>query len=314
MSIKRGHSKHTIRKQYVLEDVIEKTYGALKGISIKRGIEIPFNWIDAYAGTGTNPEEGCLGSPVIFKNIMNKYNWPYCARCIDKIPEHIQMLKGVVNYDNRFRFYIGDNSEILNGIVKRMPNNQFGILYLDPNGSPNWDVISEISQSITLNKIDILIHTPATSIKRNIGAGFAKKTLYDNLKSINKKHWHIHLCHPMGSDAWQWIMIIGTNHISWNLKSINFHGLDTPEGQAILNFVNHTKNTPSDKMVAPQTLLSGFEYIHHSKNAINMMDGADITYRSQRENLNTGICGNGKQFCNRTDFILSKYTKNLNKI
>jgi len=299
-----------------LEDVIEKTYGALKGISIKRGIEIPFNWIDAYAGIGSNPEEGCLGSPVIFKNIMIKHDWPYCARCIDEKP-HIQKLKSVIGDDQHFRFYIGDNSKILPIIAEKIRMDQFGILYLDPNGAPRpemWDSLSQITKLNSMSKIDILIHLHATSIKRNLGAKTRDKTLYENLKSVNKKMWYVHLCHPMNSDANQWIMLIGTNYIGWNLKSINFHGFNTPEGQAILNFVNHTKNTPSDKMVAPQTLLSGFEYIHHSKKAINMMDGDDITYRSHRENLNTGICGNGKQFCNRTDFILSKYTKNLNKI
>ncbi len=267
---KRGHSSHTIRKQYILEDVIERTCGALRGISIKTGYSTPFNWIDAYAGTGANPEEGCLGSPAIFKKLMQKFNWPYCARCIDAEKTHIQELKTAIGDDNQFRFYIGDNSKVLPGIITRIRHFSYGILYLDPNGSPNWSMLSEISQSNKMDKLDILIHIPATSIKRNIGAGFTEKTLYENLKSINKKHWHIHLCHPMGTDAWQWIMIIGTNYIGWNLKAIGFHGLDTPEGQAILNFTNHVKGTPYTDMVAPQTTLSGFEYKHHSETSKQM--------------------------------------------
>ena len=116
-----------------------------------------------------------------------------------------------------------------------------------------------------MSKIDIVIHLNATSIKRNIGAGFTDKSLYDQLKRINKKKWYVHLCHPMGSDAWQWIMLVGTNYIGWNLKSINFHGLDEPEGQAILNFTNHKKGTPYTEMVAPQKIFDGFNFIHHSE-------------------------------------------------
>lgn len=258
----RGYSQyHTPKKQELLTSLIKKTCGALRGIHLKHPQKnTTFHWVDAYAGPGYNTEVGCNGSPLIFQETVRLLKWPYLGYCIDKEVSSIRTLESNLKGDRYFSLYPGDCAEVIPEIFRTdITGDPYGILYMDNNGAPDFKTAGYVSGFDRLRHMDFVFHLPATSVKRNYGAGFTPDDLYDKLMKINKTKWFICSCHPVGSDAWQWVMILGTNYMGWKgLKSLGFYEITSSEGEAILNFVNHNKRTPPEMMKASQKPLSAF--------------------------------------------------------
>lgn len=257
----RGYSQHhTPTKQTILESIINRTCQTITGFRIQNSrIPYTFHWIDAYSGPGINPEVSCDGSPLIFQNTVIKNDLPYKAFCIDSNPDHITELKTRIGYDPGFRFFVGDNSKVVPEIVSEITDSPYGILYLDPNGEPNWDMAETVAYMHQFKHMDILMHFTATSYKRSVGAGIRGEDIVDRLKSINKRHWFICPCHHIGSDKHQWVMVLGTNYDKWKgLKRLGFFDINTPMGEALLNTFNHNRHTLPEDMKASQKPLTAF--------------------------------------------------------
>ena len=250
----RGVSHHTPKKQEILQSIIQKTVNTVKGFEHYSGSKYTFNWIDAYSGTGSNPEYNCQGSSVIFKQIVEGNGVKYIAHCIDENSESIGELKASIGSDNNFYYHVGDNFKITPDIFSHMAHNSYGILYLDPNGEPNWNIPINAYNQFKLKRMDLLIHFGATSLKRKFG-----EDLIEHIEKIEKDYWYICMCHPIQSDAWQWAMLLGTNYSKWKgLERLGFFNIDLSKGQSIINFLNHTRNTDPKYMKKPQKPLSAF--------------------------------------------------------
>jgi len=190
---------------------------------------------------------------------MIKERWSYIAHCIEKNPTTIEVLKNTVGRDRNFNFYCDDCGIVIQDVINHIPGDPYGILYMDNNGAPNFEVAQYVSNIERFRHFDILLHLPATSIKRCIGARMTDLDLIDQISRINKKYWYIHLCHPFGSDAWQWVMVFGTNFEKWKgLERLDFFNIKTTKGESILNTINHKKSTPAESMKEAQKPLFSF--------------------------------------------------------
>lgn len=249
-----GSSNHTIRKQELLSIVIQEFCNVMRGISIKYKKTHKIYWIDSYSGNGYYDDFKCDGSPVIFKKTMLKNGFDYNGFCIDKSEKYISELKNRL-LDDKIQCISGDNETVITDVLKKIPYNGYGILYLDPNGMPNWNIVNSLKH----HNIDILLHFPATSIKRNIGAKNIILDLKQELELINKKTWYICPCHHINSDAWQWCMLFGSNYNGWHgLKKEQFYDISTSKGESILNVFNHTKGVSYSDLKLPQMPLDLF--------------------------------------------------------
>jgi hypothetical protein len=114
----------------------------------------------------------------------------------------------------------------------------FGIIYIDPNNHQGrFKEIESFFNHKKFNKLDILIHISATSIKRVRKHNIAQEI--DNaIKNINKKCWLIRRPYS----AWQWTFLLGTN---WNafpdFDKQGFVSLDSKEGKLCLEVLCKTK-------------------------------------------------------------------------
>mgnify|MGYP001254996656 FL=1 len=253
-----GQSEHTVTKQEILLDTINAVYYALYGIKKKHGYNITFNWIDANSGCGKNLSCNCDGSPVIFQESMMQKKWPHMIYCVEKDPENIDSLKKSMIQNRFVRYFNCDHNEIIPTILTEIGDSPYGILYHDPNGEPSWNMLIDAANIQNTRKLDFLIHMSATNGVKRLSR-FGRSDLYNSVQKINKKHWYILPCHHIGSDAEQWCFLFGTNLEHFNsLKRIGYARIDESAGEAILNVVNHKKNTSPSDMIAPQKPLNAF--------------------------------------------------------
>jgi len=253
-----GQSHHTIVKQDMLCKTINAEYYALSGIGMKRGWDITFNWIYTNSGNGKHPEYGCDGSPVIFQDEMIQKKHPYMVYCIEKDPNNIESLKNSMIQNDYVKYYNADHNEVIPRILSNLNYNSHGILYHDPNGEPSWDMLINASRNQKTNKVDFLIHVSVTNgVKRLLHQG--RGDLIDSIRKINKSYWYILPCHHIGSDAFQWCFLFGTQFEEFkSLKHVGYKRLDESDGESILNIVNHKKQTPPREMIASQKPLNAF--------------------------------------------------------
>jgi len=252
-----GQSEHTITKQEILLKTINTVYFALTAIRNK-GYDATFNWIDTNSGSGKNQDFNCDGSPVIFQTAMMQKNWPHEIYCIEKSPANISSLKNSMIQRDNVRFFNCDHNEVVPSILSEFKKIPYGMLYHDPNGEPSWNMLCDASNNFNSRKMDFLIHISVTNgVKRLFNHG--RDDLYHSLQKIDKKYWYILPCHHIGSDAFQWCFLLGTNYDRFkSLKTIGYVRFDESAGESILNIVNHLKRTPPEEMIASQKPLNAF--------------------------------------------------------
>jgi hypothetical protein len=129
-------------------------------------------------------------------------------------------------------------------IARSLPENAYGLVYADPNGIPDFDMLSKVSSISKLDKFDILIRYNAAAVKRNeFQTG---ERMLDHISRINKKFWIIRELRP--GDIWQWTFLLGMN---WDglkaWKSQGFLYAITPDGikpeaAEVINELNYTKD------------------------------------------------------------------------
>jgi hypothetical protein len=189
-------------------------------------------YIDLYAGSGRNEEVECDGSPVIFlKTIKDKLR--YKAHFVEKRADNCKALREVTLLYNSCTIYEGDNKDVLPGILKSVPPKSYGLVYVDPNGIADWDLIYQVTENPKYKFMDILLYLSATSYKR-------ARTPVDNfLNKVSKSNWIIR--EPVWHD--QWTFLFGTNYLNYNpWKSLKMHKLKSIKGQVFYNTICHTTN------------------------------------------------------------------------
>ncbi len=227
-----GRSEYTRIKQEHLEYILDVHFSISKAVSTKyRWANNKIFYADIFAGDGG--EENLSGSPVVFERICKRHRLDCDPIFIEENPVTVKRLEGkivsgVIN---------ARNEDILPAVTPL--KNQFGLLYVDPNGDPPFSLLERFFQNQNTEKIDLLIYFSGTTIKRALNAPNAKRviTLKDNLRSLPKKHWIIRSTFG----KFQWSFLLGTNWIDFpTFKKIGFYKTDSEKGQHILNQVNHT--------------------------------------------------------------------------
>lgn len=201
----------------------------------------PYLFIDATAGRGDNPGEGCPGSPLIFLEEIRRSGIGYRAHFIDRDRETTVALKTLVGSDPNVTIHTGDHREIVPAIVDGVRGAPFGMLYVDPNGIPPFDMVEGVCLSPTMRRMDVLIRCAATAIKRDYGANDREARLNDHLDRINKKHWIV--SRPEPGDAWHWTFCFGLNTDRVKAyEKLGFYYRDSARGEGVAAGLNFTKD------------------------------------------------------------------------
>lgn len=232
MSEQVGRSEYTRLKQNDLKYFLEVHLNITKSILAKnKWSNQKMFYADIFAGDGG--EENISGSPVIFENVNYEYDIPCDPIFIEENPVTVHRLQQKIDSP-----VINDRNE--NVLPNIYPlKNQYGLLYVDPNGDPPFDLLNQFYQKPNTKYIDLLIYFSGTTIKRALKAPAAKReiNLKSNILSMPKKHWLIRSF--VGKH--QWSFLLGINWPDFpKLKKIHFHKIDSKEGQNILNHINYT--------------------------------------------------------------------------
>ena len=195
----QGYSGITPDEQHGLKSYLSLHFIIVKNIYKKYPWHVhKYYYMDVTCGSGINPETKENGSPIIFRNSIGILDHQYEAHFIDRESANIEYLK----------LHVGDNTEIVPRIVDNIPNKKwaYGLLYMDNNGRPDFELISGVSRK--LPRVDILIRCPCTAIKRCKHIDF--KRLTDYIDMAEKNIWLIR--QPVEKDPWQWTFLFGTNY------------------------------------------------------------------------------------------------------
>jgi hypothetical protein len=226
-----GYSDDTPEKQEHLRAILEQHIAITKLQDLWRAPV--YYYIDITAGPGLWPD--CDGSPLIFLKSAKRAGLRYAAHLIENAPEELLRLRcNLAQWE--CQIYGEDNREIVPDIIATMPKHTFGVLYCDPNGIPDFELLEWASRQPSAQKLDILIRYNAAAVKRNLRNGYQR--LLDSLKPIQKKYWII----QEPSAQWQWSFLWGLQtrnvHV---MKKLGFHYLHSKRGKEIATKLHHTK-------------------------------------------------------------------------
>ena len=244
MSIRNGigQSKATLDKQQGLGKLLRQhmsvVYRIFKKYQVKNAI---YYYIDANAGCGYNYDVDCEGSPIIFLQAREEIGIKARAFFIeinkDNVVQLDRLTKPYLNNSVDFCVYSADNKTAIPEISRVLPGGCFGLIYYDPNGRPDWDMISYLSKNPSLSKFDILIRYNAVAEKRNYQK--TGKLLLDHLKDVKKQYWMIRDLLP--GENWQWTFLLGMNYKINPWKTQRFYYTNSEEGNAILQKIANLK-------------------------------------------------------------------------
>ncbi len=234
-----GHSAATLGKQEGLGKLLRMQLAKCNAIMETRTCH--YCYVDMNAGSGWNAEENCAGSPLVFlETAREKRLARWRAYFIDRSQVAIESLKPrVAEYHAAHALLIcGDNKiqtlRILDSLPYLPGGFWLGLLYHDPNGPPDHELLEAISGLSKAWTMDILVRYTGAGVKR---AG--RPRVMDLLGAVKKRHWLVGRIES--GDRWQWTFLYGTN--DRNLKpyhSAGFYRWDEPEAQDTLDRLNYT--------------------------------------------------------------------------
>lgn len=229
----QGHSVHTIEKQIGLAAFLSQHMNAV-GVILKKNQWWPqsYCFIDTNAGCGRNDEEDCDGSPLIAltqaQRILSRYEMFFIESDQDRARQLIELTLG-----SEARIFQDDHNVAVPVIAdKCIKKDSLGLIYHDPNGCPNIQMLENASKHKALRRMDILIRYNGAAVKRN-PAYRSGDNLKRHLERIEKQFWMVR---ELGNcNKWQWTFLYGSNSPclkAW--KSMGFHYIDSADGQQII--------------------------------------------------------------------------------
>jgi len=202
-----------------------------------------YRYFDIYSGRGTWGDNE-KGSPLIFLDAIEKHDIPYRAAFIDKEPQNIERLQDIVpSYHKRYcQFLVGDNKMVMRPwlrVVKEKP--KMGLIYADPTGTLNWDLLIWLGRLKSFERTDFLIYLGA-----NRGLKLHRRRwperhnmLSEYIKAIEKST--VLVREPQ--TKYEWIFLYLTKWAKapeWKAKG--WYRSDTSQGRECLYRANFTKN------------------------------------------------------------------------
>lgn len=158
---------------------------------------------------------------------------PFKAVLIEINPSSCQSLKDNIQDRPGLDIVCGDHNDIFPQYFTTSTKWHVGLIYMDMNGIPSFDILTKASCVPCFQRTDILINCPATALKRNNG----NIRLSEALSQIKKRYWIVR--NPHG--PWQWSMLIGSNWDSfptWEKKG--FYRVESAMGQKVLDVLSKT--------------------------------------------------------------------------
>lgn len=200
----------------------------------------PYIYVDLNAGRGWYDDLRVYGSPLIFLKNIALRNWKWQSLLFEKNTDEYNQLRWHV--DHHFRHKWPDCVGIYNEDNRMAPCRiisarwQFGIVYHDPNGKPDVDLLLRLAEM--LPHTDILVNINSLAKKRN---GESNGHLLEEIQAI--KRWKERCIVSELYGRWQWSMMLFTNAPTETLRAwsnLGFHEFETAKAQSILVKASYT--------------------------------------------------------------------------
>jgi three-Cys-motif partner protein len=219
-----------------------------------------YMFVDLYAGPGLYlPKHetgftGQHGSPLIAVRKLKKSKqesgmdfWTYFGDADEQTCNDLQVNFGRYGHDDQVeRVYVGCCAKAVDRLMKLHTSRiKYGLVFVDPNGYPDWDALTDLTKSQQWRRVDLLINVNATVHKRCLKSTTNAETKRptDHLRGLDKKY--ISLWTPPASNPHQFTLAYCTNWKTLEFKGQNFHGIDSAKGQAICRLIDYTEDERS---------------------------------------------------------------------
>ena len=230
-----GVSEYTPIKEALFRQLLLRQINIVKAINHKYGENNIFNFYDINSGNGKYKLQGKTynGSPLVLLKEVEKYPgvpfnillYELNTSSCEKLQAHLDQktYQNILNRGNVACTILNADHNTIDSYFQKIDDvAQFGCIYNDPNGNPNFDLLSKISKYPQNKKLDIFINCNTTSLKRTRRAaenkrdGYTKsndpglRSLEELLCGIDKNYWIIKK--PEAHTGWRWTFLIGTNY------------------------------------------------------------------------------------------------------
>jgi len=241
-----GASKFTQIKQQHFQAILRIHMMIVRSIMKKwYYVNKKYLYADLYSGCGGYFFEGkwIVGSPVIATNSAGKIGIDMDCHLNDEDAKNISCLKEYVFDPISPKFSVSKSSVCLSNMQDLARKNQYGLIYLDPNGHPEFDGVKAFFSAKNNSKVDVLINCNATVGKRltsSTAHAMYTNRLVDNMLSIDKKYWLIK--EPYKGDSWQFTFVLGTNWSAFpEFKDIGMYSVTSTRGLELLKLFSYSE-------------------------------------------------------------------------
>ena len=200
-------------------------------------------YIDMNAGPGFDPKNPQdLGSPLrALRNIVPRFPNARVLLCEEELVTFMRLSREVQSLEiphNRIGVEFGDHADIVPAFAERqLTHRPLGILFHDPNGIPDFELLERLSRMPEFSRMDFLIYIQAAPLKRARMAFGKHLTLKEHLTAIHKEYWIIR--RPEGRH--QFTFALGMNRLKiGDWKNRGFLQSDSDEGRWILERLSLT--------------------------------------------------------------------------
>jgi hypothetical protein len=253
-----GYSDETQEKIATVHEVANWQYGIVRSIWLRRWKRYarPFYYhVDAYCGTGLNPEDCKESASLQFLRRLRKEPFQSDAVLVDNGKErnsgvpNIESMRAMLTEEElrEVRLSGQSNQLIIPRILRSLKHMPLGMIFLDPNGVKDLPhLLPAIAEPWQGQKMDILIHVGTTAIKRARQAGGSCKDyqwyLDDILELARKDRGFIKRSPCQHGQGWFFILLTSARagtFKQWAQKG--WHDLDTRLGRYLRQIANYTE-------------------------------------------------------------------------
>lgn len=238
-----------LQMRVVKEIFAQKSWAAKKG----------YIYVDCNGGPGVYDREDrelkLSGSPLIFLEEVKQMGLPFQAFIIENDANDFERLienvstflhekiitrngKSYYAEGHNITLYRGDNSTAASLAIPK--DWQFGVIYHDPNGPPNFPLLRTWAKKFPHTDQIININSNGKKRMDAVQEG-TSSDLAKELSTIGKKRY---LVTSSLTGKWQWLMALATNADKETIKEWRNEGLidlDSPDGRQVLLRATHTK-------------------------------------------------------------------------
>lgn len=164
----------------------------------------------------------------------------------EKHPSNAERLHDLFDKDESVRIVPGDHRKTAESHLARIgPGLVNGVLFHDPNGVPELELLERVSRLPSMQRVDLLLYVSATGLKRARTAATTGYRLTELVERVDKKHWLI----GETRGGQQWTMLIGSNWANFpDWKKKGFHKINSREGKAIVEKADKTRKEQFDEL------------------------------------------------------------------